>query len=294
MDKGHTMARPKKDAAVDLSEAQELTAGLIARLTCPAGKQQAFMRDSKAPGLRVRATPASAKNPDGVKAYVFEAKLNRQTIRRTIGDVRAWTIDAARAEANRLRVTLDAGTDPREVERQQQAAQAVDKAAAAVQAVTVGEVWTEYLTERKEQWGERHYQDHIDKAAPGGVPSTRRGYEKHLTKPGPLAALMPLPLRDLDAPTIEAWATKEAKTRATSARLAWRLLKVFLRWCEEQPAYAGLLPAKNPAKTQKSREALGKAGVKKTFYSVGNWPHGSPPCNRHKTRSLPPPCKSCC
>lgn len=58
------------------------------------------MRDSKAPGLRVRATTATAKNPNGVKAFVFEAKLNRQTIRRTIGDVRAWTIDAARIEAS--------------------------------------------------------------------------------------------------------------------------------------------------------------------------------------------------
>ena len=243
------MARPKKSAAPDLSEAQELTAGAIERLTCPTGKQQAFMRDTKAPGLRVRVTAA------GAKSYVFEAKLNRQTIRRTL----AKTVKTDKQ-------------DPREVQRQQQAAQAASKAAAAVQAVTVGEVWAEYLTERRPQWGERHYQDHIDKAAPGGVASTRRGYEKHLTKPGPLAALMPLPLRDLDAPTIEAWAANEAKTRATSARLAWRLLKVFLRWCEEQPAYAGLLPAKNPAKTQKSREALGKAGVKKDVLQRGQLP----------------------
>jgi len=91
------MARPKKTDAPDLTKAVELTAGAIERLTCPADKQQAFLRDSKAPGLRVRATPPSAKNPQGVKAFVFEAKLNRQTIRRTIGDVRAWTIDAARA-----------------------------------------------------------------------------------------------------------------------------------------------------------------------------------------------------
>ena len=261
------MARPKKSAAPDLSEAQELTAGAIERLTCPTGKQQAFMRDTKAPGLRVRVTAA------GAKSYVFEAKLNRQTIRRTLGDVRTLSIEDARDAARTLAKTVKTDKqDPREVQRQQQAAQAASKAAAAVQAVTVGEVWAEYLTERRPQWGERHYQDHIDKAAPGGVASTRRGYEKHLTKPGPLAALMPLPLRDLDAPTIEAWAAKEAKTRATSARLAWRLLKVFLRWCEEQPAYAGLMPAKNPAKTQKSREALGKAGVKKDVLQRGQLP----------------------
>ncbi len=261
------MARPPKDKAPDLSEPQDLTAGLIERLTCPTDKQQVFMRDSKAPGLRVRVTTA------GAKSFVFEAKLNRQTIRRTIGDVRAWTIEAARVEANRLRVTLDGGTDPREVERQQQKDKAASIEAAAAeqarktqqetaQALTVGEVWAAYIEERKPHWGDLHYRDHIDKAKAGGLPSGRRGGGKQLTKPGPLAALMPLPLCDLDQATIEAWASKEGQTRASSARLAWRLLTVFLTWCAEQPAYAGLVAAKNPAKTKKARESLGKAGTK--------------------------------
>ena len=270
------MARPKKDAHIDLSEAQELTAGLIERLTCPAGKPQTFMRDTKAPGLRVRATPASAKNPQGVKAFVFEAKLNRQNIRRTIGDVRAWTIDAARTEANRMRVSLDTGIDPREVERQQQADKAAATATAAanveaakVAALTVGEVWTDYIEKRRPFWGDLHYRDHVDKTKAGGLPSGRRGAGKQLTKPGPLAALMPLALKDLDQAAIEAWAANEGKTRASSARLAWRLLTVFLTWCSEQPEYAPLLPSKNPAKTKKAREALGKAGTKSDVLQRG-------------------------
>src|SRR4051812_31398076 len=104
------MSPPSKSTAVDLSEPQELTAGLIERLQCPAGKAQAFLRDSKAPALRVRVTPS------GVKAFVFEAKLNRDTVRRTIGDVRSWSIEKARSEANRLRVLVDGGHDPRELE----------------------------------------------------------------------------------------------------------------------------------------------------------------------------------
>lgn len=263
------MARQKKDAPIDLSEAQDLTAGLIERLICPKDKQQIFLRDSKAPGLRVRATPASSKNLDGIKAFVFESKLNRQTIRRTIGDVRAWSIDAARNEANRLRVTFDAGTDPREVEKDRLNAIQEKKAASVAKleedklaALTVGEVWGRYLIERKPFWGELHYRDHVDKSKAGGLPSGRRGGGKLLTKPGPLAALMPLAMKDLNQATIEAWAAKEGKTRASSARLAWRLLTVFLTWCAEQPAYAGLLPPKNPAKTKKAREALGKAGTK--------------------------------
>ena len=263
------MARPKKTDAPDLGETQELTAGLIERLTCPADKLQVFMRDSKAPGLRVRATPASAKHPTGFKSFVFEKKLNRQTIRRTLGDVRAWSIDAARVEAARLAVMFNSGTDPRELERQQIDAKAAQLAAVAAKvetdklaALTVAEVWSAYIAERRPHWGDLHYRDHIDKAKAGGLPSGRRGGGKQLTQPGPLAALMPLALRDLDQATIEAWAANEGKTRASSARLAWRLLTVFLTWCGEQPAYGALLPAKNPAKTKKAREALGKAGTK--------------------------------
>ena len=176
---GQAMARPKKTDAPELAEAQELTAGLIARMTCPAGKTQVFLRDSKAPGLRVRATAPSTKNPKGLKAYVYEAKLNRQTIRRTIGDVRVWDIEAARTEARRLAVVVRSDKDdPRELERHQEAAKAAAKVeatvkveAAKVAAVTVGEVWAVYLAERRlsPKWGERHYQDHIDKAALGEI-----------------------------------------------------------------------------------------------------------------------------
>lgn len=265
------MARPKKGAAINLSEAQDLTAGLIERLTCRTDiKAQAFLRDTKAPGLRVRVTNT------GTKSFVFEAKLNRQTIRRTIGDVRAWTIEAARTEANRLRVSLDAGTDPREVERDRQAAAVEKKAIAAAQveaakvaALTVGEVWADYIEKRRPFWGDLHYQDHLNKSQAGGQPSKRRGHSKELTKPGPLAELMPLALKDLNQSTIEAWAAKEGKTRPTSARLSWRLLTVFLNWCAEQPEYATLLPAKNQAKTKKVREALGKENSKRDVLQKG-------------------------
>lgn len=112
------MARPKNSAAPDLSLPADLTAGVIDRLQCPPDKQQAFLRDARAPGLKVRVTRA------GSKAFVFESKLNRQTIRRTIGDVRAWTIEQARSEARRLAVAMDRRIDPREQERAQAAADA--------------------------------------------------------------------------------------------------------------------------------------------------------------------------
>ncbi|ARV17765.1 Tyrosine recombinase XerC [Curvibacter sp. AEP1-3] len=240
-----------------------LTAGRVEAFTCPTDKPQAFLWDTEAPTLAVRATPT------GRKTYVFESRLHGSTIRMTIGTLKDWPIERARLKAQGLKMLVDTGTDPREVEREKQAAAVEKKATAAakveaakVAALTVGEVWGTYIAERRPFWGDLHYRDHIDKAKAGGLPSGRRGGGKQLTKPGPLAALMPLALKDLDQATIEAWAANEGKTRATSARLAWRLLTVFLTWCAEQPTYAALLPAKNPAKTKKAREALGKAGTK--------------------------------
>ena len=221
------------------------------------------MWDTDTPTLALRATPT------GRKTYVFETRLNGSTIRMSIGTLTDWPIKQARLKAQGLKMLVDSGTDPREVERDRQTAAVEKKAAAAakveaakVAALTVGEVWARYIEERRPHWGDLHYRDHIDKAKAGGLPSGRRGGGKQLTKPGPLAALMPLALKDLDQPTIEAWAAKEGLTRPSSARLAWRLLTVFLTWCSEQPEYASMLLAKNPAKTKRAREALGKAGTK--------------------------------
>lgn len=248
------MARPKKTDTPDIAERINLTAGAIERLACPAGKQQAFMRDSQAPGLRVRVTAA------GAKSFVYEAKLNRQTIRRTIGDVKLWSIEQARTEARRLAVVLDNGQDPRELERQHQADKVAEKAAATAKAVTVGEAWTVYLEARRPRWGERHYSEHLLLVKPGGIASKRAA--GGVTAPGILHPLTLLALRDLTAPTIEAWAERETQTRPAAARLAWRCLKAFLSWCAEQSEYAPVLSGVNPAKTNKARESLGKAGVK--------------------------------
>jgi integrase len=246
------------------------TAGRVSAFTCPVDKAQAFMWDATAAGLGLRTTPA------GKPAYVFQGVYQGKDVRLTIGNPGAWSIEQARDKARALQRLIDDGKDPRDLKRDALAQQAEREANAAAQteanklaALTVGEVWAAYIAERRPHWGDLHYRDHIDKAKAGGLPSGRRGGGKKLTQPGPLAPLMPLALRDLDQPTIEAWATKEGLTRPSSARLAWRLLTVFLTWCAEQPAYASLLPAKNPAKTKKTREALGKAGTKKDVLQKG-------------------------
>ena len=246
-----------------------LTAGRVEAFTCPKDKAQAFLWDTDTPTLALRVTPT------GRKTYVFEARLNGATIRMTIGTLTDWPIKEARTRAQGLKMMVDVGTDPREVERDRQAAAGQKKAvvlakveADKLAAITVHEVWLKYCEIRRPFWGDLHYQDHMNKIQPGGAECKKRG-GKGLTIAQPLAELMPLPVKDLDQPTIEAWAAKEGQSRPTSARLAWRLLTVFLTWCSEQPEYAILLPAKNPAKTKKAREALGKAGTKKDVLQKG-------------------------
>jgi len=74
----------------------KLTAGRIREFTCPTDKGQAFLWDTEASGLALRATPGSE-----ARAFIFQAKLSGKAMRVTIGDVRAWNLDDARAEARR-------------------------------------------------------------------------------------------------------------------------------------------------------------------------------------------------
>ena len=238
-----------------------LTAGRVAAFTCPAGSAQRFLWDTDTPTLALRVTPT------GRKTFVFEARLKGATIRKPIGTAADWPIGKARSEAQRLKMLVDAGTDPRQLEREQDAAKVVERVQAAAQrsaeTLTVSEAWSAYLVERRPHWGALHYADHVRLSKAGGETCSRgaRG-GRTVTVAGPLHPLLALRLRDLNAATVEAWAAREGKSRPTAARLSWRLLKAFLGWCAEQPQYAALLPASNPAKTKRSREALGRAGVK--------------------------------
>ena len=232
------MARPKKTDVPVLGKAQELTVGVIERLTCPTDKTQVFLSDTKAPGLRVRATPANTKNRDGLKAYVYEAKLNRETIRRIIGDVRVWTIDEARVEARRLAVMLDGGIDPRKVERDRLAAEAAVKVVAAAQAVTVGDVWPRYLKEgkpkRKDTFKPRYLVDLKTMAAAGGE-KKKRGVG--LTRPGPLYPLLALTIAQVNEDSLKSWFDREALTGKHQAARALMMFRGFMRWCSAKPEY---------------------------------------------------------
>ncbi|MDP4028494.1 MAG: site-specific integrase [Gallionella sp.] len=120
--------------------------------------------------------------------------------------------------------------------------------------VTVGTAWAEYLKARKPFWGARHYEDHGDVMQAGGKQRTR---SHKLTEPGVLASLAAVRLVDLTPERVTAWAKVEGEKRPGRARLASRLLTVFLTWCAEHSDYREIM-TRNPAKNKAARELLGK------------------------------------
>lgn len=212
-----------------------LTAGRVDAFTCPAGKSQAFLWDTEAPALALRVTPT------GRKTYVFESRLNGATLRVSIGTAADWPIEKARGEAQRLKVLVDSGTDPRELERQQQADKAAAKAAATAKALTVGEVWPLYLEngrpKRRDAWKPRYRADLEAMAAPGGEPK-KRG--QGVTRPGPLYPLLALPLAAINEDTLKSWYDREAMTGKHQAARALMMFRGFLRWCAARPEYRSL------------------------------------------------------
>lgn len=227
------MARLSKAALknLDLSERRPLADSMVAALRCPEGKAQAFLRDSKTSGLAVRVTAA------GAKSFIFEGKLARQTIRRTIGDVRDWTIEDARVQARKLAVLLDNGVNPRQQDAERDAA----AAAAAAQSLTVSAVWTEYLRigkpKRRDGWKPRYLADMKLMAAAGGEPK-KRGKGK--TRPGPLYPLMALPLACVNEDALAAWFDDEAAKSKHQAARALMIFRGFLRWSAARPEYREL------------------------------------------------------
>lgn len=213
---------------------QNFTAARVDGFKCETGKQQSIYWDAKTPGFGLRITAA------GARAYVFESRLFGKTIRVTIGDARAWDLGKARTEASRLKTLIDDGKDPREVRSDERLAHKARQDEALRRDVTFGAAWEEYIGSRKAFWSERHYRDHQQHADKGGA-AKKRG--KGVTQPGPLAELRPLKLTDLTSARIVDWLVSQSADRPTMSALSFRLLRGFIRWAAEAPAYKGVIPA---------------------------------------------------
>jgi integrase len=231
------------------------TAPRVAAFKCPADKAQAFLWDASTPGLGLRNTPS------GKPSYVFQGIYQGKTVRVTIGSPEVWPIPEAQKKARELQRHIDEGKDPRQVKRAALAEAATHVALAKYATATVGAAWNAYLEDRKDQWGDRHLADHKALAKEGGKVTKRGTDGRGVTIAGPIHSLLSMRLVDLTPEEVEIWATKEAKTRPTQGRLAWRCLKAFLNWCGEHADYKAIVPV-NPAKTKRARQAFGRPSVK--------------------------------
>ncbi len=234
----------------------KLTAGRIADFQCPDGKTQVFLWCSDPAGLAIRATI------NGAKSYIYQVKIGGMSARLTIGNVKAWSIEGAKTEARRLQVVIDQGNDPRQVKAEKEAAMEVRttslKSQQVRESVTLGMAWNEYIEDRKPQWSELHYRDHLTNMHVGGV--TRKRSSKKTT-PGALAALANIRLVDITSERVEEWARAEVMKRPARARLSLKLLKAFLFWCARHPTYKATVTT-NAAQSKEAREILGKPKVK--------------------------------
>ncbi|GGP23028.1 tyrosine-type recombinase/integrase [Silvimonas iriomotensis] len=236
------------------------TAPRVAEFRCEPGKQQTIHWDAKTLGFGLRVTQS------GNRSYILESRLHGRTIRCTIGDPSSWMLEDARTEAARLKVLIDQGIDPREVKAEQRVKHEALRSEKTRKEATVGDAWSAYLiyqTERQERaqdkaWGHRHMQDHIRLAAPGGEPK-KRG--KGVTMAGPLAELMTLKVSELNGERIAGWLASHSSERATMAALAYRLLRAFIRWCEDTPAWQQLFPA-DAYKSRAVKEAVPRTKAK--------------------------------
>lgn len=234
---------------------------------CEPGKSQTLFWDTEQPGLGLRVTA------NGARAFVFESKLGRETIRLTIGaasmQIRAAkdkrgvpVVSGADTKAAHFAYLISQGRDPRAEIRDaigaEQASRAADKAERAQMEVTGLMAWTAYCTARQPFWGDRNQEDHRKYAQPGG---RKRQHGKGTILPGPLYPLLRGPLAQLNARAVDAWVTKEAQARPARAQLGFRLLRGFLNWSAEQDEYRALAKP-DACKRRETKEKLGKPGVK--------------------------------
>ena len=263
---------------------ENFTAARVAGFKCAPDKKQSIYCDGKTPGLGLRVTAA------GSKAFIFETRLNGQTIRMTIGDPRNWAIGDAQAEASRLKVMTDQGIDPRQVKADAIAAKEAEAAALSAkearETVTVADAWQVYVAERsasmkdgKPEWGEKHRACHTYFVQAGGEKRTsglRQG--QTVTRPGVLVPLMTMRLADLDAAAVAAWLDKETAKAPAIARLAFSLLRTFIAWCAKHKTYSAAVHAdacqsdevkrKVPTPQTKKNDSLRRAQIKPWFEAV--------------------------
>lgn len=209
------------------------TADRVRKFLCPEGKTEAYLWDSKAQGLGIRAKAS------GNRSYIFQGTVNGKTRRTRIGSVDSFDIDKARDEARELSIQASNNISPAKVKREKQAAAIAEERELLRGKVILEQIWNEYIEANKADWGDRHLQHHLKATQKPGMPWARSANKT--TKAGCLYELITTKVSDLNDRKIEQWLKNESITRPGVAAQTYRMLFACLCWASEQEQYAGLI-----------------------------------------------------
>ena len=250
-----------------MANQSSFTIGKINKMTCPPDKQQVIFWDSNNAGyFGVRVTQSQAKS------FILQARLNSQTIRKTIGNVNQITIKDALEIAQTKLLEIKKGNDPRVIEEQAIAKSKADKAKGINGLVAWGEYikWGKVRGKRgSEPWGLRHVQEHENMVRIGGKVLSRgvRTGQSKIQANGVLYELLNESLKDITRDKIEQWLDSYLDRPAT-ARLGLALLSAFFNWLSAHKEYKSAIhkdactnllktiPKSNPRKDYLQKEQL--------------------------------------
>lgn len=121
----------------------KITKSAVEKIRPPKDRDQAFYRDDQLKGFAVRVTAS------GVKSFVIEKIIDNKVKRMTLGRYGELTVEQARKEAQKLLRKIATGIDPIAEKKSNQA-----------KAVTLVEVFQDYLKARKELKSKTLYDYH--------------------------------------------------------------------------------------------------------------------------------------
>lgn len=234
---------------------------------CPNDRGQAFLWDSEVNGLGVRTTPR------GSKAFIFQGRIGKKTVRKTIGRVDELSIAEARTRALELRVRVDRESELTLLPGKGNASEVVESGQGGVQPLTIGQLWTHYSEQgqpkrrighwRSSSFSPGYIDDLKRMVLPGGERKKRGSGQ---LKPGPLSPLTSLAIEDLDEFTLREWYLDQCKRSHAQATRALVMLRGFLRWCVVKPEFHAA--AVKAMKASKSLVMSAQQPARKSFTNV--------------------------
>lgn len=250
-----------------MSNSSNFTIGKIHKMVCPPDKQQVIYWDSNNSGyFGIRVTQTQ------VKSFIIQTRLNKQTIRKTIGNVNQLTIKDALEIAQTKLLEIKKGNDPRIADEQAIAKIQIDKAKGKNGLV----VWDEYIKWGKvrgkrgnQPWGSRHAQEHENMVRIGGKVLSRgvRTGQSKIQANGVLYDLLNQPLKEITRDKVEQW-LESYLDRPATARLGLALLNAFFTWLSNHKEYKNAIhldacsklliniPASKPRKDSLQKQQL--------------------------------------